>query len=798
MFRNYFRTALRSLRRQKTFTLINAFGMALGMAVFMILTQTAGQKLNADRFHSNADRIYGAVQVLPADDREERHTVFLPAPLLAALVNEFPEIEAGTRVLPGGQRILRAGDKNIYERRLLFVDPEFLSVFAFPMSSGSPAGFQADPRSIVLSKTAAAKYFGEEDPVGKIMTLDGAVDLTVAGVLRDLPRTSSLRFDVLVPFETLRTTGADLDDWRTDLAAVFFLAGKNFDEEDFETKLAAFVSRHFEVSPEAPSRLYLLPFLDFRLKSSHVESFLPSSQPVFVVIPFVLGILFLLVVSVNFINLSTVRHLHRMKEIGLRKVIGARRAQIVLQLLGESVLLAFVALPFSVLLFEAINPGLAKYMRTPAAAGLDFSGPAGGDSLLNCPYLLKYAVLAALLTGLFSGIFPALRLTSFHPVQILKGSVHLGPKKRRGSKITVAFQFTAAVVFIAFAGIMNTQTGNFLRADFGFDRERVAALAIPAALRPKLETLRTEIARNPQVLSVSASAGLPLIWTDDRPARPLGQDPEESVSLDAYGVDYGFVETLGIEILEGRDFARGSGDGFILNEAAAAKLGWTDPVGRPLVVGDRSGRVIGVARDFLFDDIGFAVPPAVLMIAPDSLSHLLVKYSPGASYSELREDLNRTWNAIAPGLPFEATTLEDRFGTIFDLLGRMAGFLNALGLSIVLFSCLGLLGLATFTVERRTKEIGVRKILGASLERISWSLSREFFVPVAAANVVGLALITVGWRLVLKTGLLFITGIGFWTYAVAAGVSFAATVLAVATQTVKAGLADPVESLRTE
>ena len=796
MFKNYLRAALRNLRRQKLFTGLNVVGMAFGMAMFLILTQNAGEKLNADRFHRNADRLYGAIQVVPTEDKGERHTVLVPPTLLSALKLGFPEVEAGARVVPGGQRTLRRGDRSFYERRVLFVDPEFLSLFDFPASSGSPSAFAADPRSVLLTRSAAAKYFGDEDPVGQVLTLDNRVDLTVAGVLRDPPRTSSLRFDVLVPFENLRALGANLDDGRADLNAVFLLAREGFDEAAFESKLGAFVGRHLDIEGRAPRRMYLLPFLDFRLKSSHIESFLPASRPVYVVLPFVLGTLLLLVVAVNFINLSTVRHLHRMKEIGLRKVVGARRSQVVVQLVGESVLLAFIALPLAALLYEVINPVLSNYMRT-AAAGIVTDVPEAAHSLLRSPYLLIHAFLAALLTGLFSGLYPALRLTSVRPVLILKGGLLPGRKKRRGSKVMIAFQFTAAVIFICCAGIMKTQTGNFLRADFGFDRERVAAVTVPADVRPKMDILRTEIARDPQVVSVSASAGLPLIWTDNRPARSPEQDPEKAVTVDAYGIGTGFVETLGLKTLAGRDFSEGE-NGFIINEAAAAKLGWDDPVGRALVVGDRSGPVIGVVKDFLFDDIGFSIPPAVLMVDEDSLGHLLVKYAPSASFAAIRDNLQRTWNSVAPGVPFECETLEARFDKIFELVRRMAEFLNGLGLAVVFFACLGLLGLASFSIERRTKEIGVRKVLGASLERISWSLGREFLVPVAVANVLALGLVTAGWRMAMKTGLLFLSGISLGTYAAALGVSLAAAVLAVMAQTVKAGLANPVESLRVE
>lgn len=800
MFKNYFRTALRNLRRQKTFTMINLAGMALGIAGFILLAQGAGTKLNADRFHQHADRIYGLIQVLPAEDKSERHTVFVPAPLRSVLEAEFPEIEAGTRVRPGGQRILGQGDRRFYERRILFADPAFLSIFSFPFASGSPADFASDPRSILLSEAAAAKYFGNENPLGRSLTLDNKVDLTVSGVVRDVPKTSSFRFDVLVPFETLRALGSDLGDRQADQNAVFLLAKEGFDESAFEAKLPAFVDRHFAASSDRPRRMYLLPLLDFRLKSSHIESFLPSSQPGYLYIPIVLGVLLLLVVAINFVNLSTVRHLHRLKEVGVRKVVGARRLQIVVQLVGESVLLALIALPLAVLFYEVIQPIYASYMRVMAAAVSESSVTRVSDSILNYPYLLKYALLAALLTGILSGFYPALFLTSFRPVQILKASVRPGRKKRRGSRFMIVFQFTAAVVFIAFAGIMRNQTRSYVRADFGFDRERVATLSIPSELRPKIETLQTEIARLPGVVSVSASAGLPLIWTNDLPARPSEEDPENSISLDAYGVGYGFVETLGVEILEGRSFSRaaGGGDGFIINQAAESKLGWRDPLGRILVVGDRIGPVIGVAKDFLFDDLGFAFPPAAFMIDTDNLNHLLVKYSRSDAFPGLRGELARVWNALAPGLPFECSTLDDRFGAMFELLRRMAGFFNGLGLLIVLFSCLGLLGLAAFAAERRTKEVGIRKILGASLKRISWSLGREYVTLVTIANAVGLVLVTVGWRMVMKTGLLFVSGIGAGTYAMAIGVSFASALLAVSSQTIKAGRANPVDSLKVE
>jgi putative ABC transport system permease protein len=797
MFLNYLIVAWRNLRKQRIFSLINLLGMAVGMAGFILFAQMAGSKLHADRFHRNADRICGLVRVSLSSEKKEQHSAFLPIPALAALRSEFPEIEDGTRALSGGRLAIDRGDEAFSESRVLFVDPSFLTVFSFEMAVGDPKRALEDPRSIVLSERAASKYFGDEAPLGRVLTIGGNVGLTVTGVIRNLPRTSSLRFDFLVPIETARGLIDGFDSWRANPAAVFVLLRKGADRVRLEEKLPAFLEKYFENSPDSPMKLYLMPFLDFRLKSSHIESILPSSLPQAVHIPFFLGAILLLVVSINFINLANARNMHRLKEIGLRKSVGAKRSQIFIQLLGESMLLALLAVPPAILFYELVHPAFYAYMAKAIPTG-EMAGVS--NSILNYPYLLKYLLAAALLTGLFSGFFPALALSSRRPAQILKGALQTGRKKRRGYKFMIVTQFTLAVLFMTIAGVVRSQFATWVKADFGYSRENLAILRIPDGKRPSLEPLKTEIARHPRVLEVSASANLPLVWSENRPARPAGSDPEEAVTVDAYGVDYGFVEALEMEVKKGRSFSREMGDGanYIVNEAAAARLPWPDPLGQLLTVGDRTGMVVGVVKNFLFDDIGFHIPPAVLYVEPGRLNVVLVKYSPAGGFPAIREFLKQKWAAFAPDLPFDCTTLDDEFHAFFDLLGRLASFLNAIGLVTVFFACLGLLGLAAFMVERRTKEIGIRKVLGGSLSGITWTITREYLVLVGIANVLGIAFIFIGWKKVMQTGLLFLADIGPGTYALSVFVSVAAALAAVTSQTWRAAQANPVESLKVE
>jgi len=795
--KNYLLVALRNLKKQKFYSAVNLIGLAFGMAGFAVFALAAGVKTHADLFHKKADRIYGVIQVVLSENKkEEIHTAFCPAPLVPAMEKEFPEIAAAVRVYPAGRVTIKHRDNSFFQRGVLSVDPEFLTIFSFPMKTGHPESALSEPNAIVLSETAATKYFGDEDPIGQVLTLGKGKDLKVTGILESIPRTSSLRFDVLISMET---SGGllDLDDWRNNTQAAFLLLKDGADKKQLEKKLPPFIDKYLPESKESLKRMYLFPFLDFRLKGSHIETFMATSHPAGTYILLFLGALLLIIVSINFINLSTSRYMHRVREVGIRKVIGARRIHLIMQFLGESLLLAFLALPLAVVIYELIHPILTTYL---GSFPLIDTSVQVTNSIWNYPFLWKYLLAAVVATGTLSGLYPAFYLSAFRPVQALKGSVQSGRKKRRGSKVMIVFQFAVSVLIIAFAGIMKSQTQEIMNSDFGYSWDRVAYVRLSPEARPQLELLKAEINRHPEIVSVSASSELPLVWSSQKSVRPAEASEDDAIGMDAYGVDYDFIEILQMEIIKGRSHQITHGDSrnFVINETAAQKLPWDDPLGKSLTVGDKQGTVIGVVKDFLFDDIGFSIPPAVLYVESENLNYLLVKYDSRARFEEVSSLLKEKWQSFVPGLPFTCMTLEDYFHDLFGIVKKMGGFFNMIGLAAVLFSCLGLLGLVSYMLERRTKEIGIRKVLGASVPLITWNIIKEYMILVLIANGISLVLVYFGWRQVLKTGLLFITPLNFGVYASAFLLTLLTAALAVMSRTLKAATSNPIDALRYE
>ncbi|MFC2158731.1 FtsX-like permease family protein, partial [Acidobacteriota bacterium] len=644
---------------------------------------------------------------------------------------------------------------------------------------------------------AAVKYFGQQDPMNQVLTLGKDITVKVTGILKNIPRTSSLRFNVLVSMGTARNLGMDLDDWSQNTQVSFLLLEDGLGRSQAERGLTSIFNKYIQDPDIKPKRAYLFPFLDFRLKGEHIQTTVATSSPLGVFIGLFFGILLILVVSINFINLSTARYMHRLKEIGLRKVIGARRSQLVKQFLGESLLLSLIALPVAIIIYEMIHPLLSSYLGDFAL--LDNTVQVS-NSILNYPFLLKYMLIAAALTGLFSGLYPALFLSAFHPSLALKGSLKAGRKKRRGSKFMIIFQFALSILFIVLAGILRDQYGEFVRADLGFNRKQVAAVQLPSETRLQRETIKTELLRNPQVESVTAAGAIPLVWAAMENVKPAGAGDEEIIRMEAYGVDTDFVQTLGIDLMKGRTFKDGGGDrlNYVINQSAAKKLPWKDPIGEKITIAGRTGVVIGITENFLFDDIAFSIPPAVLYLEPDNLNVLLVKYTPNSTYRSIEKIIHSSWMQIVPNALFQCTDIDAYFLNTFGLINRVGGFLNMIGIAAVFLSCMGLLGLVSFMLERRLKEIGIRKILGASMTRILWNLGREYIQLVVIANVISLGLVFYGWSRALKTGLMFITPIGIEVYLTALGLSVLSAGIAIGSRTLKAARSNPVDSLKYE
>jgi putative ABC transport system permease protein len=771
--------------------------MAVGMAGFGIFAISAGVKLNAEKFHENADRIYGVIQVLPPGEQDLSHTLYTPAPLKDALLDEFPEIERAVRVLSAAKIPVRRDDRAFYEKDIMFVDSEFLTFFTFDMISGNPETALLDPNSIVISESAALKYFGKENPVGKALTFKKNTELTVTAVFKNITGTSSIRFHFLVPMEIWRSLSNPTNDWFSNRHSTFVMLPDGYDNERLENKFPAFIQKYFGEPEKSPERLYLFPLLDFRLSSGHIESLFHQSNKTGVIIILFIGILLLLIVCINFINLTTARFMYRAKEVGLRKVIGARRIQLIIQFMGESLLIAFIALPLAVVLFEFLYPLFLIYMN-------EFSPSSGmphvSFSMWGYPFLFKYFLATTVFVGFVSGIYPAFYLSSFRPLLTLKERYQSGGKRRYGSKAMIIFQFIFSIIFIASAGIIKEQFDNFKTSDFGFNRSGIASVALPEDARSSRRLLQNSFSQNPEIASISASANLPIVWiTSGRVSEP-DKSPDESMTMGTYGVDYDFVEMLDIEIIGGRSFSRGFTDNnsLIITETAASKLKWDEPLGKRLTVDDKTGTVVGIAKDFVFGDIGFEMEPAILFLEQENLNYMLLEFSSTTNFKSLREKLEKQWSDIVPDLPFECVTLEEHFQNTLGLMNKLAGFFNLIGVIAIFFSSLGLFGLTSYMIERRTKEIGIRKVLGASLNKVFWTITREFLLLVAVANLVGLSIIYLAWDRLLQTGLLFITGIGPEIYLSVVSITLFIAIVAVASQTFKAANTNPVNALRQE
>jgi putative ABC transport system permease protein len=729
MLLNYIKIALRNLRKQKLYSFITLSGLSMGLAIFILFALLNRFAKTFDSCHLNRDRIYGVVQVMPGGREGEAHSAIVSAPLLAALINEFPEIEDGVRFLPAGQMIVKRNDKIFYESRIHFVDKNFLSFFSFPIMIGNKETMLSDPNSIVLTKEMALKYFGEENPIGQSLTLNNQVDVVVSGITDNNPMNSSVRYDFLLSMETAKILNKNLSDWKTFNQAAFILLPEGYKPNQLEQKFDAFLSKHYAVSETSPRRMYLHAMGDFYLNSNDMDCLWRHGRANFTVL-WIISVLILLIASINFVNLSTARYVTRAKEVGLRKVIGAYRFQLIRQFLSETILLAFLALPIAIFIYAVMQPLFKTFL------GNIFSG-----TLTDYPEVMILIVCVTFLTGLFSGIYPAFYLSVFQPVKILKGDTQKGNKGNLFRKVLVVIQFSFSIILILMTLINIRQSKHNIEVDLGFDRQRIIAVNLNENTRTSLNVLKKELVRHRDIQWVSASRALPISWETEKQVLSEGAGLDESLTMNVYGVDYDFVEMLKIHMKQGRSFSREYNESghFIISNKAAGQLKLDNPVGRPLTVGDQRGTIIGVSEDFHFKSILFTqLSPAVLFFEPVQLNYLLVKYLSSSSKEGVVRFLENQWKTMNPDQPFEFNTLDASFRDNYITNDKTTELTSVLGLMAIFLSCMGLLGLSSFSVERRIKEIGIRKVLGASVSGVVLMLVKSFLKLVIIANVIAI------------------------------------------------------------
>ncbi len=788
MFKNYLKIVARNLVRHKTYSLINIFGLAVGLAVFILAALYVDFHFGFDRFHKDGDRIYTVFSATPSGNVGERHGAWMPIPLLPLLNREFPEIEDAVRLISLDRPVLRYGDKKFQENAVRLVDKNFFSFFSFQMTAGKPGTALASPNSVVITESTARKYFGGADPMGKVLQLDyysyRDIKLKVTGVTKDVPADSSIRYDFLISISGAFTF---VKNWDT-AATAFLRLKKGTDPHQLEAKFPSFVEKHFPRLADRRGRLYLFALTDIHLGTVNILSPYRSMPvaPFYMVLA--VAVILLLVVCINLMNLFTSRYMTRAKEVGIRKAVGAHRYQLVKQFLGESVFLTFVALPLGMVFYEIMRPGFLALL-----------GSEMDISLWRSPMVLAGLLGVTLVVGITAGSYPAFFLSAFKPIFALKKTLNIGTKGSRARKILVVTQFAMSVILIVFSLVIVRQFNLLLRTDLGFDRENIVTLPFHREMRKSIEPMKEALLKHPEIVSVSASTWLPYDWHVPVNVQPEGVSEEDARTMSGYPVGYDYIETIGMKIIEGRSYSRqfNDRDTFIVSQSAARQLEWDKPVGKSLMVNGRKGVVIGVAADFHFNHLFFKKVPSLLYFMPNWCNWMLIKVSspPGAG---VKDYIEKQWDKFAGGFPFEFSMLAHRFEENFRETTRTAEIFKFVSFVSIFIACLGLFGLASHTVVRRTKEIGIRKTLGASAPNVVQMLIREFVKLVAIANIIALPAAYFLMEWFLDWAWVDRINLGAAIFVSAALVSLLSALVSVILQTLKAALANPVEALRYE
>jgi putative ABC transport system permease protein len=785
------KSALRRIRRQKGYLLVNLAGLALGMACCVSILLYVRHEWSFDRFHANAGRIYRLVSEHKTPDGT-RVDAATPPPLGPALAIDFPSVSAVVRFFSTDNPapLVAYADARFAERRFLFADPEMFAVFTIPFLQGNAETALRQPYSVVVTASTARKYFGEANPLGKSLRFNDAFDLEVTGVAADPPSNSTLQFDFLASFATAADwLGRDfLDDWQNNMCQTYVLVADRSLVDDLAGLLPAFVRRHLG-SPTTLAGLHLQPLNRIHLFSYRDYGLVSSGDIERLYLLFGVAVFILFIACINFINSTTARSALRFREVAIRKLIGARKSDVVRLFLWESLLTSAIALGLAVVLVKLYLP------QVGALVGADLARYAGR----NLQAWLAPIGLA-LLAGFLAGSGPALILSSVEPLRSLKGRPTPGIGRTQLRKSLVIVQFALTTVLIIGSGVVRGQLSFMERKALGFDKDRVIVVPIrDQGLRQDPEPLRRRLLERPGITGVGAAALLPGGPTGKARFRAEGIARTGTISV--LWVDQDFIKTLGIKMAAGRDFSRermtDASSAFILNEAAVAQLGWGGPeeaVGKAFELLDgRKGNVIGVTQDFNFVSLHRRIEPLALYVWP-WLNYALIRVEAG-TYSGVLSDIEALWHEFEPASPFTYFFLGDNFERLYHSEKQLGKASVMFGLIAVVIACLGLLGLTAFAAEQRTKEIGIRKVLGASVPGIVTMLARELLGLVFVANIVAWPIAFLALRRWLQD-YAFRIEIGWGVFLSAGVLTFVIAGVTLSFQSIKAARANPVKSLR--
>jgi putative ABC transport system permease protein len=791
MIKNFFTIAIRNILKNKGFSLINVTGLAVGLAASLLILLWVQDELSFEKFNREAENLY-RVEEDQFYSGERYHVTVTPFVTGPVWKQQIPEITEQTRVHPWLPRILfRQGDKVFFESSIIAADSTFLNVFSFLLQSGDRASALSSPHSILITEKLALKYFGEKNPVGKTITIENTYQFMVTGVLQKLPKNSMFNFEAVIPFSYLKEIGAIYDGWGSNSYFTFVRLEKGADIKAVNKKLTDIVVEH---DPQITTKFLLFPLLDIHLHQQF--GFKETKGPVIIVFIFTLIAIFILLIAcINFINLSTARASSRGKEIGIKKVSGADQMSLILQFMLESLLLVATALALALILV-----GLFLNIFNNVS-GKNFSL----SDLLQMKFILSFIVVG-LVAGFISGIYPALYLSSFKPVVVLKGENASGRGHGRLRQILVVVQFTLSMLIAISAIFMYLQLKFMLEKDLGFNKNNLIGIQMAGNMRKIYYSLKSELSKETQIQGVTASTWNPvMIGSNSGGASWEGKDPDKNVLIGTNTIDYDYLKTLKIELVSGRDFsrdypsdiARDTTGNFLVNEEVVKLMNIGDPVGKSFRFMGLNGRIVGVMRNFHFKGADQPIEPlAFALTDTSSLNMILIRLTPSDIPGSLKV-VEKKWKEILPEYPLQYSFIDQDYENQFRSVIRLTGLLKYFTILAVIIASLGLYGLASYSAEKRTNEVGIRKVMGAGSLTIMYTLAKEFLVFVLMAILIS---VPSGWYLVEKLLRQFAyrIDINFLVFAlISAGAILIAT-LTVSFQAYKATGINPAEALKVE
>jgi ABC-type antimicrobial peptide transport system permease subunit len=792
MVKNYFKTAWRNLLKNKRLSFINIFGLAIGMSFAMLIGLWIQNEISFDSFHANKDRIAVVMKNTLFNDKRNTQEA-TPLPLHDELKTNYPEVKRATRVDWGGEHNLMVGN-NKFNKMGTYVDPDYLGMFTFPVIKGDTKTALNDPYSIVLTQSLATALFGNGNPLGKTVKVDNQYDVTVTAVLKDVPKNSTIRFDFLAPYEFLVQTNEFIKNNKTNWGNNFLMNMVELKEgvsmEAFSKKIGPLNTLR---DPSLKNQtLFLHPLSKWHLRNDYENWVNVGGKITYVRLFGIIGIFVLLIACMNFMNLATARAEKRAREVGIRKAVGSQRRQLVLQFLCESVLTAFLAFLLSLALIQLLLP----FLKDLGFENIQFD--------FSNFSLLFVGLLVTIITGLVAGSYPALYLSSFAPIKVLKGSFKQGKGTVSFRKVLVVSQFAISIGLIISTVVVYQQIQHAKNRSIGYDPNNLISITASRDIATNFDALKHDLLNNGYIESV-AKASQPLTrrynsWSD---FSWEGKDPNSDIAIDAIMTGWDFEKTAGLKIIQGRPFSKEhktDSNAVILNETALKTIGYKNPIGKTMKSGNRVITIVGVVEDVLLLDPFKPVSPLAILFngsAVNNVNNIFLRLKPGADLRKALAYIQPLFEKYNPAYPFEYSFVDEEFGekfTIENQVAKLAGIFAGLAIFI---SCLGLFGLATFMAERRTKEIGVRKVLGASVANLWLLLSKEFVWLVLMACFIASPL-----SLWLMNNWLekydYRINISVWVFVIAALLAVVIALVTVSAQAVRAAVSNPVKSLRTE